>query len=245
MNEWDAGRYQERHAYVWRHGEALIDLLAPRAGERILDLGCGPGQLTARISESGATVMGLDRSPEMIAQARRNFPEIAFRVADATAFDVDEPVDAVFSNAALHWVKDAAAVAACVRRALKPGGRFVAELGGQGNVRTLLAALQQEDASMEVPWYFPSVGQYAAVLEQHGFEIRMATLFDRPTRAEGENGLDDWQVMFGAALLDRFSEPRKAEIRRSVAERLRPEMYREGGWTVDYRRLRVVAIKLS
>lgn len=227
---WDATRYQARHSYVFAHGEDLIALLAPRAGERILDLGCGSGQLTAKIAESGAEVIGLDRSEEMIAEARQNYPALKFEVADAANFKTDAPVDAVFSNAALHWVKDADSAAASVARALRPGGRFVLEMGGKGNVRTIIDAL----GAVETPWYFPSVGEYTSLLERHGFEISFAALFDRPTRVEGEDGMEDWLAMFARSIIS-------ADVAREVAKRLRPKMFRDGVWTLDYRRLRVIA----
>jgi len=261
---------------VFKHGEGLVELLDPKPGERILDLGCGSGQLTAKIAEAGARVIGIDLSPDMIAQARANYPEdrtairqgkVEFAIGDATSFELAEPVDAVFSNAVLHWVKDAAAAIACVWRALKPGGRFVMEMGGRGNTRTLLAAVSEVVAShrlkpvppeiashrlkpvppaegvLQSPWFYPSVGEYSALLERQGFEVRFATLFDRPTTVEGENGLDDWLSMFGGKLFAGISEERQREIRREVSDRLRPVMYRDGNWIVDYRRLRVVAVR--
>jgi trans-aconitate methyltransferase len=240
---WDAQRYQSQHAYVWRHGEGLVDLLAPQPGERIVDLGCGSGQLTARIAESGAHVIGIDRSPEMIAQARVNFPYIDFRVADATGFEVESPVDAVFSNAVLHWVRDANSAIGCVWQALKPGGRFVLEMGGHGNTRTLLAAVREVAGRVETPWFFPTIGEYAAVLEANGFEIRLAMLFDRPTIVEGERGLEDWLVMFGDGMFTGMSESQKQDIRGAVADRMRSTNYRDGQWTLDYRRLRMKAEK--
>lgn len=253
---WDAQGYQARHSYVFKHGEGLVELLDPKPGERILDLGCGSGQLTAKIAEAGAQVIGLDLSPDMIAQARANYPhielaigtairrgKIEFRIGDATSFELSEPVDAVFSNAVLHWVKDAARAIACVYRALKPGGRFVMEMGGKGNTRTLLATVREVAGQLASPWFYPSVGEYSALLERQGFEVRFATLFDRPTTVEGENGLDDWLVMFGGKLFAGISEERQREIRRAVADRLRPAMYRDGNWIVDYRRLRVVAVR--
>jgi SAM-dependent methyltransferase len=255
---WDAKRYQSQHSYVFKHGEGLVDLLDPKPGERILDLGCGSGQLTAKIAEAGAKAIGIDLSPDMIAQARVNFAQdrnagrtdaIEFRVGDATTFEVDEPVDAVFSNAVLHWVKNAEAAIDHVRGALKPGrpgtpgGRFVMEMGGRGNTRALLAAVTDVAGTLESPWFYPSVGEYAGLLEKHGFEVRYATLFDRPTEVGGENGLDEWLVMFGGKLFAGFSEERQREIREAVVEKLRPTMYRDGKWIVDYRRLRVVAVR--
>jgi trans-aconitate methyltransferase len=259
---WDAQSYQSRHSYVFKHGEGLVELLDPKPGERILDLGCGSGQLTAKIAEAGAHVIGIDLSPDMIAQARANYPQIEFdidfSVADATSFTLDQPVDAVFSNAVLHWVKDAAAAIECVYRALKPGGRFVMEQGGYGNTRTVLAAVREVAGELESPWFYPTIGEYSALLERtggpqplcaskklerQGFEVRFATLFDRPTTVEGENGLEDWLKMFGGKLFAGIPEDRQVEIRRELADRLRPAMYRDGNWIIDYRRLRVVAVK--
>ena len=235
MKSWDAARYQSRHSYVYAYGEGLIRLLEPRAGEKILDLGCGSGQLTAKIAESGAEVAGLDRSEEMIAEARRTFPSQRFEIGDAANFTVEAHYDAVFSNAALHWVKDADGAAASVARALRPGGRLVLEMGGKGNTQAVLDAIREVAGPVETPWYFPSVGEYAPVLERHGFEIAFATLFDRPTRVEGEDGLEEWLAMFAGSML------KSAEARHEVAERLRSKMFRDGGWVVDYRRLRVIA----
>jgi trans-aconitate methyltransferase len=127
---WDADLYQSSHAFVWQQAADLIDLLDPKRGERVLDLGCGTGQLTARIRERGADVIGIDRSEAMVDQARQNFPDLQFEQDNATTFTLNWPVDAVFSNATLHWVKPPEAAVARVWAALKPGGRFVAEFGG-------------------------------------------------------------------------------------------------------------------
>jgi trans-aconitate methyltransferase len=234
---WDAARYQSRHSYVFGYGEGLIDLLDPRAGERILDLGCGSGQLTAKIAESGAEAIGLDRSEEMIAEARRNYPSLPFDIADAADFRVERPVDAVFSNAALHWVKDADGVAKSVARALRPGGRFVVEMGGKGNVASIIDVLHEVAGVVEIPWYFPSVGEYTSLLERHGFEISFAALFDRPTRVEGEDGLEDWLTMFAGSMIVQNAP----ESIREVASRLRPKMFHDSAWMLDYRRLQLVA----
>jgi trans-aconitate 2-methyltransferase len=240
---WDPQEYQERHAYVFQYGEALLDLLTPKAGERILDLGCGAGQLTAAIARTGAVALGIDASPEMIAQARANFPALDFRIGDATNFSVSEPLDAVFSNAALHWVKNAGAVAACVTRALRPAGRFVAELGGHGNIQSVVNAIREVLGPVELPWFYPAIGEYASLLESHGLEVRRAELFDRPTRVEGEDGMEHWLAFFGGSIVAGMPAQRQEEIWRAVAHKLHPQCYRDGGWTLDYRRLRVVAVK--
>jgi SAM-dependent methyltransferase len=140
LNAWNAEQYEGGHSYVWQFGGRLVELLAPRAGQRILDLGCGTGQLTAEIAAAGAEVVGLDSSPEMLGQARQNYPHLKFVLADATSFRLDQDFDAVFSNAALHWVKNAEAAVRSIASALRPGGRFVAEFGGAGNIVQILAA---------------------------------------------------------------------------------------------------------
>jgi trans-aconitate methyltransferase len=245
LSSWNAEQYEGRHSYVWQFGGSLLELLQPRPGERILDLGCGTGQLTAEIASSGAQVVGLDSSPEMLGQARQNYPRLKFVLADATSFHFEEPFDTVFSNAALHWVKDAEASVKCIAAALRPGGRFVAEFGGKGNITEILAALRAvfgDAAEERCPWWFPGIGEYASLLARHGLEVRQASLFDRPTPIEGEHGMEDWIEMFCGSYLRDLSADRAKEKVREVAEYLRPKLYREGIWMLDYRRLRVVAV---
>jgi trans-aconitate 2-methyltransferase len=243
---WDAGLYDSRHAFVWQFGASLLELLAARPGEHILDLGCGTGHLTAQLAAAGADVIGLDLAPTMIEEARRAHPQLRFVLGDARDFAFDDPFDAVLSNAALHWVKPPEKVIACVARCLKPGGRFVAELGGRGNVKAIQAALTSAAAAVglgdwQAPWYFPSVGEYAALLEAGGLEVTFATLFDRPTPLQGEEGMRQWVAMFAGGLLEAVSEGQRGEFLSHVEAQLRPVLYREGGWFADYRRLRVVA----
>ena len=172
---WDPALYDSKHSFVWKYGQELIELLASQAGERILDLGCGTGHLTSQLALAGASVTGLDVSQSMIEQARKNYTDLEFVKADAADFAFAEPFDAVFSNAALHWVKRAENVVVCLARALKPGGRFVAEFGGKGNIQAihtaLLRALDDFGLANKAgwnPWYYPSVGEYASLLERHG-----------------------------------------------------------------------------
>jgi len=233
---WNVERYQTRHSYVYSYGEAVVDLLAPQKGERILDLGCGSGQLTAKIAEAGAIVVGLDSSPEMIAEARAKVTGGTFRLGDAAEFTVEQPFDAVFSNAALHWVKDQEGVARSVARALKPSGRFVAEMGGHGNVAVVLRGIREVLGPIEHPWTFPSIGECAPLLEKHGLEVQYAALIDRPTRVEGADGMEDWLAMYANSFVTR-------DQARAVAERLRDVCFDGAGWTMDYRRLRFVAAK--
>ncbi len=240
---WDVERYQARHSYVWEYGESLLELLDAKPSERILDLGCGAGHLTARIAESGAIPIGIDRDPAMIAQARINFPHIPFQLAEAAGFRIDEPVDAIFSNAVLHWVTEPVPAVAAIAAALKPGGRLVAEFGGKGNVDAVLDAVRACIPQAESPWYFPSIGEYSGILERQGLTVTLAQLFERPTRLEGEDGMRDWLQMFGGKLFESIPPLRRPEVLGKVESLLRETLWREGVWTVDYRRLRIVAIK--
>jgi len=245
---WNAELYDQKHSFVFEYGKDIVSLLAPQVGERILDLGCGTGHLTQQIGQAGAQVTGIDASASMIATAKQTYPALDFVVADATQFSFAEPFDAVFSNAVLHWIPDADGVAERIAQALKPGGRFVAEFGGQGNIQTIVdaaSAVIHEKLQIETAhgWYYPSIGEYAAVLERHGLEVRSAALFDRLTGLEGERGMHNWLDMFGARMLREVPPERTAGIVDALVERLKPALYRDGVWYADYRRLRVVAVK--
>ncbi|WP_031293167.1 class I SAM-dependent methyltransferase [Leptolyngbya sp. Heron Island J] len=244
---WDTARYQDQHSFVWQYGTALIDLLAPQPGERILDLGCGTGQLTQALAATGAIVSGIDADAAMIATAQQHYPELSFAVADACNFRVKQPVDAIFSNAVLHWVKPPEQAVQAVVNALKPGGRFVVEFGGKGNVHAIVKAVetirQQENLS---PWYFPRIGEYAHLLETYGLEVTFAAMIDRPTPLnDGEQGLANWLKMFGNALLAGLSTDDVEVLLREVEAFLRPQLHDGRQWVADYRRLRLVAIKSS
>lgn len=220
----------------------MIDLLNPQPGETVLDLGCGTGHLTYQIAEKGAIVTGLDSAPAMVAQARMNYPSLKFMLADATNFTLPAPVDAVFSNAVLHWVKNADGALACIRRALKPGGRFVAEFGGKDNIHHLLGAILAEVPGSENPWYFPSIGEYATLLERNGFRVTHAFHFDRLTKLEGPRGIEDWIEMFGSGIVAGIDPQQRNAVYQRIVERLRPTLFRDGTWFADYVRLRVAAV---
>lgn len=245
--DWSASLYEGAHSFVWKRAGDLIPLLDPKPGERILDLGCGTGQLTEKLAALGAQVVGLDSSPEMVAQARQNYPKLTFVLADARTLSFEAPFDAVFSNAALHWIREADAVVSSVAGALRPGGRFVAEFGGKRNIAALLAAvnrvLERRGYTVDFHWYFPSIGEFAAVLERHGFEVAQAAHFDRFTPLDdSEHGVEHWLEMFGAPLLKQAPAREHAAIRREVQAEARTALWREGGWHMDYVRLRVAAV---
>jgi trans-aconitate methyltransferase len=253
-NEWDAAHYDQHISYVSRLGAGLIDLLQPKAGERILDLGCGTGELAYQISRSGAKVLGLDSSASMVAEAKRKFPELDFIQGDGQSFDLQEAagVDAIFSNAALHWMKQPELAAASMYRALAPGGRLVAEFGGKHNVGRLAWAIQQAVANFGVdgasrhPWYFPSIGEYGSLLEAAGFQVKVMEWFERPTPLDdGERGLANWLDAFAAMFFTGLSEEQRREAYQRCEELLRPDLWQGTHWVADYCRLRVIAVKLQ
>ena len=242
---WNAGLYEGEHSFIWKYGAALLPLLDAKPGERVLDLGCGTGQLTAEIAAAGADTLGIDSSPEMIGQARQNYPKLKFQLADARTFVAPYPFDAAFSNAALHWIPDARTVVRAVFQALKPGGRFVAEFGGKGNTRQVMTALEEAGAADPLAtFYYPSIGEYTALLESVGFEVRFATLFDRPTELDDPaRGLEQWLRMFLQKALDSVPGGRINEAISGIEARLRPTLFYDGKWHIDYRRLRIIAVR--
>ena len=242
---WDAELYDARHSFVAAHGTALLDLLNAAPGERVLDAGCGTGDHVAQLAAAGVDVLGVDISPEMVARAAARFPGIPVTVADLRALPFREEFDAVLSNAVLHWVPEADQAAASLRAVLRPGGRLVAELGGAGNIATLTTAIHELRAEWGLPqaaspWYFPTVAQYARVLENAGFEVRAAWLFDRPTPLTGADGLGSWVRMFATSPLAGVTDT--DAFLTALEQRLRPALYQDGSWWADYRRLRVVAV---
>lgn len=244
--QWDSSLYDDRHSFVWKKSADLVDLLDPKPGERILDLGCGTGHLTAEIAARGAEVTGLDSSPAMIGQARQNYPKVSFALGDARKLRFDQPFEAVFSNAALHWIPQASEVAASVAAALKPGGRLVLEMGARGNIARILGALEPvlREAGYDPrnPWFFPSAAEYSTILEQHGFEIQALSTFERWNRLEHpERGLREWLEMFAGVWFEGVPEAARPAILTEVEARLAPVLRCDGAWFADYRRLRVIA----
>ncbi|WP_424362783.1 class I SAM-dependent methyltransferase [Methylocystis parvus] len=244
MRDWDAAGYQRHAAFVPQLGAPLLDLLAPVEGERILDLGCGDGALTLQIAQSGASVVGVDASPQMVQAARAR--GLDAHISDGAALNFDQEFDAVFSNAALHWMRDADAVIDGVRGALKPGGRFVAEFGGHGNVAAisvaLLATVRKYGANAEdvLPWYFPTPDDYRQRLEAFGFRVLEIGLIPRPTPLPTDMG--GWLDVFASGVFATLAADKRRSARDEAIDLLRPVLCDEqGNWTVDYVRLRVLA----
>ncbi|MGD0475362.1 MAG: methyltransferase domain-containing protein [Candidatus Velthaea sp.] len=239
---WDARRYAENARFVADLGQPVVTLLAPRAGERILDVGCGDGALSLKIAHSGATVVGIDRSPELAAAAREC--GLDARLMDAREIVFENEFDAAFSNAALHWIGAPDRVLQRIRRALRPGGRLVGEFGGHGNVaaiRTALAAtLQARGLAVASPWYFPTVEEYADRLQANGFALETIALFARPTQLP--TGLRAWLDTFGNPFTAVAPPDERGAILDAVTALLAPVLRDgQGRWTADYVRLRFSA----
>lgn len=248
MKDWDARLYRDHTGFVSELGEPVVELLGPRAGERILDIGCGDGVLTERIAGFGCDITAVDASEDMVRAAGTR--GIDARLMDATRLEFESEFDAVFSNAALHWIQPMEAVIEGVYRALKPGGRFVAEFGGRGNVKTIRNALHAIlerrgiAASVVDPWHFPSPGEYRAMLDSQGFRVESIEHFDRPTALPG--GIADWIESVGRPFLQALPPGDRRSFLEEVELALAPVLRgKDGVWRADYVRLRGLAVKAA
>jgi len=249
---WKPKEYDQQLSFVSALGKGVVELLAPQPGERILDLGCGTGDLAYEISILGAHVTGMDYSADMLGRAKSKYPELTFVVGDGENFTTETPYDAVFSNAALHWIKDAASVVHSVYDSLKPGGRFVAEFGGRGNIDGIYLSIKSVfanhygiDADTRNPWYYPSLGQYASLLESQGFRVHTAHHFDRPTKLSGgKDGIKHWLLQFGDHFFTGFTVEEKNEAIDRISQTARETLWHKDAFYGDYKRLRVYAEKV-
>jgi len=250
---WNPTLYNGKHSFVYNYGEDLLTILRAKKNERILDLGCGSGQLTYKINQLAREVVGIDSSAEMIADAKAKFKDIDFQVADAADFDFEEKFDAIFSNATLHWVLNYKEAIECMFDSLNNDGRIVLEFGGKGNVQTIVDQLRKSLASRGYieqselrQWYFPSIGAYKTELESVGFRVTMAQHFDRPTElADKTTGIKDWIAMFGKAFFNNVTLEHIEEIKQEVQEKVQSKCFINGKWYADYKRIRIVAVKIK
>ena len=243
---WDAQTYGLNGAFVHELAGGVLEWLAAKPGEKILDLGCGDGQLTQRIAATGADVLGVDASLEMVRAARER--GIVADLGDAEQLPyADKTFDAVFSNAALHWVRNQDAMIAQIDRVLKPGGRFVAEMGGHGNVAAIRVALMAVLGrhgfldSKDGVNYFPTAESYALRLEKQGYQVQRIALIPRPTPLP-KGGMSEWLRTFRRGVLEGLPEQLRAEVVEETLTLLEPVLRDEqGNWVADYVRLRFVA----
>lgn len=248
--KWNSQLYDGSHSFVSKFGEGIFSYLQAHSGERILDLGCGTGDLTLQIQAAGADVLGVDGSAEMIAQAKQKYPKVDFAVADGRTLDFTNEFDAIFSNAVLHWIPEYKTVIEQMYQALKVGGRIVLEFGGKGNIGQMVKALQQQLAAHGYEqnalidfWFFPSIGEYATALEQAGFRVVHAEHFDRPTPLKGPDGMKDWFRMFADQFFPSVPQGEREKILDATQEQLRASHFVDEGWLADYKRIRIIATK--
>lgn len=242
---WSAAGYDAHARFVSDLAGPALEWLSPRAGERILDLGCGDGAVTAALRDMGADVVGIDTSEELLAAARAR--DLDVRTMDGQVLEFESDFDAVFSNAALHWMTRPEAVIDGVHRSLRNGGRFVAEFGGHGNVAAIVTAMRATarriggEAALAGPWFFPTPEVYGEMLGQAGFEVRRIGLFPRPTPLK--SGMKEWLKLFRLPFFEQYGA-RMDEVLDEVETLLRPSLCdAHGNWTADYVRLRVEAAK--
>ena len=244
--KWDSGLYNQQHSFVAEYGLGLLEFIPVNGTQKILDLGCGTGTLTAKLAQQCKVVLGVDASPEMIAKAREAYPDLNFEVIDALALPFEHDWDVVFSNAVFHWIPDHDQLLKKIRRALKPGGDLVCEFGGYANIALIESAfsdiLQEMGGTYHSKFNFPTVAAFSALLDKNGFSIVKVYDFYRPTPLKGgEQGLKHWARQFFAGELEMFTEEEQDKILNKMQLALRDKLWNGQEWVADYRRLRAVA----
>ena len=251
---WEADLYDTYHSFVAEYGKELLSLLNPQPRELILDLGCGTGDITNSIAQLSANVIGLDSSTTMIERAIEKFPKIDFRCMDIYDMTFDNQFDSIFSNATLHWLLNPELAIQKMFDALKPKGKLVVEFGGHGNVKNIQASLQNTlynfghtaNSKLKV-WYFPTISEYTTLLENNGFAVSMAILYDRTTILEGEEGMNNWIKQFASGYFDKLLTNQVERVMETMIDnkfsKLRSTNRIDGVWIADYVRLRIVATK--
>lgn len=247
---WDAEQYRQGFSFVPSYGADVMSLLTVSVGSRVIDLGCGNGKLASQLADAGYDVIGIDASESMLNLAQEEYPKLAFQHADAVTFKLDEPADAIFSNAVLHWIDaDKQQLMLCnVAANLRTGGEFVFEFGGHGCAEAVHGTLEEifKEYGRVYPrvFYFPTIGEYAPLLEHAGMQVEYAVLFDRPTPQQDGRTAADWIRMFDVAPFEGVSDDEAAEIIAEADRRLEAQLCRKGIWYIDYVRIRMRARKI-
>lgn len=247
---WNPDLYRSNHSFVYNYGRDLLELLNPEKDDEILDLGCGTGELTNEIFTHSKKIIGIDASAKMISKAKKKYPDITFLNIDALKMDYHNKFDKVFSNAVFHWVFEQEIFLNKIYDSLKPGGRLIFEMGGKDNAAVILDNIKKSlfkrsyhsNAEKQIT-FFPSVAEYASLLEKSSFTVRYALYFDRDTELSGENGLKNFITMFYSGLFEGVEEKVREEILDEVENNVRPLLFRNGKWYADYKRLRMIAEK--
>ncbi|WP_330926100.1 class I SAM-dependent methyltransferase [Candidatus Sororendozoicomonas aggregata] len=243
---WNASQYRENASFVAGYGSPVVKLLNPQHNERILDLGCGDGALTKEIKKAGAVVHGVDSSPDMIEAAKTR--GLSASVVNGEKLNFSNEFDAVFSNAALHWMTKSDTVIQGVFNALKPGGRFVGEFGGKGNIETLVKAMKAvfearaDFGEFQNPWYFPNDKEYKAKLQQSGFQVQYIELIPRPTPLK--TGVREWLTLFSNGITSKLNDRQREAFLNDVEHAVKSALFSNGTWLADYVRLRFAAQKV-
>jgi len=245
-NQWNPKTYNKHTAFVSQLALPVVELLNPKEGETILDVGCGEGTLALEIERRGAKVIGVDMSAQMVAEAKNNGVEAY--VGSVTDLPYEDVFDAVFSNAMLHWVKDARSAVQNIGKSLKRGGRFVCEFGGEGNAYHLVSAMEKVFANhpefgvFDNPWYFPSIEAYTTLLESEGFKVEYMEIIPRPTPMDD---IMHWLDIFANGVTEHLTPEQFETFKVECRDILKEKIYSEKeGWMLDYKRLRVRAVKI-
>lgn len=252
MNDtWSPDLYKSNHSFVYNYGRDLLNLLDPVAGETILDLGCGTGELTFEISKKTSLVTGIDASEKMLSDAKKNYPDIEFLNVNALEMDYQNKFDKVFSNAVFHWIFEQEKFLKNIYNSLKSGGKLIFEMGGKDNAAAVITNVQKslikrgftKNAEKQIT-FFPSLGEYSSLLEKTGFTVRYALYFNRDTPLDGENGLKNFITMFYSSYFEGITNEIKTEIIQEIEDNARSVLFKNGVWNVDYKRLRMIAEKI-
>ena len=248
--QWNGKKYADDFNFVPQYGEAVLDLITLPNGSFAVDLGCGNGALTAKLAERGYDVLGIDDSTEMLELAAQQHPYLSFRKENALTFRLDQPADIVFSNAVFHWINEEnqQMMLNNIAANLRTGGELITEFGGYGCAAAVHSTLARLFADRGLDYafefYFPTIGMYAPMLEAAGLRVEFAVLFDRPTQQKSDDGLADWIRMFNMRPFEEIDPDFREEIIREAAADLRPVLYHDGHWFIDYVRIRLRARKI-
>ncbi|MGN1328167.1 MAG: methyltransferase domain-containing protein [Eubacterium sp.] len=246
-NNWNAENYTDNFQFVHKYGEGVLDLLTVPEGSFVVDLGCGNGVLTEKLVQKGYKAIGIDASEKMLEVAEKAHPDLKFMLGDACEFKLEEKADAIFSNAVFHWIDNHERLIENISDNLKAGGELVFEFGGKGCAEAVHIALEKSFSSYGLTYKngfnFKSIGEFAPLLERHGFRVEYAMLYDRPTEQIGENGLESWINMFINSAFDGVDIKTKNGIIKNTEKLCMDKLYKNSKWYIDYVRICMKAVK--